>query len=48
MPIIPCVQLSLPVGEFGIVYKAFLKSSFSDTISDTVAVKTLRGNDCDQ
>ena len=30
-------------GEFGIVYKAQVKKGFSDTISDLVAVKTLKG-----
>ena len=30
-------------GEFGVVYRGVLKSGFSDTIGDTVAVKTLRG-----
>ncbi len=30
-------------GEFGIVYKGLIKKGFSDTISDSVAVKTLKG-----
>ena len=33
-------------GEFGIVYKSRLKTSHHDTISDTVAVKTLKGRLC--
>ena len=31
-------------GEFGIVYKGLLKRSFSESFSQTVAVKTLKGN----
>ena len=31
-------------GEFGVVYRGLLKCYFSDTIGDTVAVKTLRGS----
>ncbi len=38
-----CLYLSLILGEFGIVYKAQIKSNFADTISETVAVKTLKG-----
>ena len=33
-------------GEFGIVYKSRLKRSQHDTISDIVAVKTLKGRLC--
>lgn len=35
--------LFIYTGEFGIVYKAQLKSTFNDTFSQTVAVKTLKG-----
>ncbi len=37
--------LGLPIilGEFGIVYKALLKRSFTENFNETVAVKTLRG-----
>ena len=38
-----CCHGCIP-GEFGVVYRGVLKSGFSDTIGDTVAVKTLRGN----
>jgi hypothetical protein len=31
------------IGEFGMVYKATLRKRFDDTISSTVAVKTLVG-----
>ncbi len=30
-------------GEFGVVYKGYVKSGISDTVKDTVAVKTLKG-----
>ena len=36
-------NLSTCPGEFGVVYKGYLKSGISDAISDTVAVKTLKG-----
>ena len=32
-------------GEFGIVYKALLRKSFTQAYSETVAVKTLKGKD---
>ncbi len=35
--------LLLLLGEFGVVYKGYMKSSTSDAIRDTVAVKTLKG-----
>ena len=35
--------LHTQIGEFGIVYKGFVKSALNEVISDTVAVKTLRG-----
>ena len=31
-------------GEFGIVYKGVLKKGFDEAYSETVAVKTLKGN----
>lgn len=37
------VVVVISKGEFGIVYQGLLKIGFSDTIRDTVAVKTLRG-----
>lgn len=33
-----------PQGEFGMMYKGSLKTGFTDTIRDTVAVKTLKGS----
>ena len=30
-------------GEFGIVYKGLLKKGFTETYTETVAVKTLKG-----
>ena len=30
-------------GEFGIVYKSLLKKSFYENVTETVAVKTLKG-----
>ena len=36
-------MVEIILGEFGIVYRGILKRGFSDTIGDTVAVKTLRG-----
>ena len=33
----------ISTGEFGIVYKGYLKRRFSDSASETVAVKTLKG-----
>jgi hypothetical protein len=32
-----------PSGEFGIVYKGLLKKSFNEQFTETVAVKTLKG-----
>lgn len=34
----------LILGEFGIVYKARLSKGFNKSFSETVAVKTLKGN----
>ena len=31
------------VGEFGVVYKGYIKTSMSDSVSNIVAVKTLKG-----
>ena len=30
-------------GEFGIVYKSLLKKRFNENVTETVAVKTLKG-----
>ena len=30
-------------GEFGVVYKGYLKKCFCDAVSEAVAVKTLKG-----
>ena len=34
------IKKSLPIGEFGQVYKGYMKTKFN---TDVVAVKTLRG-----
>ena len=35
------------LGEFGVVYKGYIKKGVSGTIRDTVAVKTLKGKSMD-
>ena len=37
--------ISTPLGEFGIVYKGYLKNQFTESANETVAVKTLKGTD---
>ena len=37
------LNLTIVLGEFGIVYKALLKEGYNKKYSETVAVKTLKG-----
>lgn len=40
-----CFQLPLHIGEFGVVYKAYLSAKNQATVvTDTVAIKTLKGS----
>lgn len=41
--IFPIEITSTFIGEFGVVYKGYVKTGMSDTITGTVAVKTLKG-----